>query len=254
MSNKNVSREAARKQAERIAAKQSSGGNRARNILIAVIAVVILALVGVGYMLVQESQKTVLSGFEGNSPATANLRGGIPFGGPEATAGVENDGAPTIGVYADFHCPACAAFDEANADELRNLAETGAATVIYHPVNFLDSSGDNTGYSTRAANAFVEVAEQAPEDALDFMEALFANQPGGEGYADEQIGEIAASVGVSDAVISSFSEGTYTEWVDSAREQAQRDGLRGTPSVAFDGEIEEFDWTVPGALTERVGG
>lgn len=252
MSKNTSAREAARREAERVAAKQSASDNRTRNILIAVIAVVVLALIGVGYMLVKESQKTVLSDFDGNVPAAADLHGGIPFGGPEATAGVENEGAPTLGVYADFQCPACAAFDEMNAQDIREMAQSGEATVVYHPVNILDNSGNSSGYSTRAANAFVEVVENAPDKALGFMEALFANQPGAEGLTDEQIGEIAAAAGVSDDVIAKFSDGRYTEWVDAARTQASRDGMRATPSVAFDGTIEEFDWTVPGALRERV--
>lgn len=254
MSKSQNSREAARKQAERIAAKQASSDNRTRNILITVIVVVILALVGVGYMLVKESQKTLLSDFEGVAPASADLHGGIPFGGPNAAAGVENDGAPKLGVYADFLCPHCATFDQINAEDIRALAENGDATIVYHPVNILDRSSDLSGYSTRSANAFVEVVENSPELALDFMEALFANQPGAEGYTDEQIGEIAQSVGVSADVVAKFSDGTYVEWVDVAKSQAQRDGMRGTPAVAFDGKIEDFDWGVPGALRERMAG
>lgn len=247
-------RESARKQAERIAAKQAASDNRTRNILIVVIAVVVLALVGVGYMLVKESQKTILTDFAGAAPTSATLHGGIPFGGPDAVAGVENEGAPTVGIYADFLCPACAAFEQVNAADVREMAENGTATILYHPVNILDRSGDLTGYSTRAANAFVEVAENSPEHALAFMEELFANQPGAEGYTDEELGEIAASVGVSEDVTATFAEGTYIEWVDAARQQAQRDGMRGTPSVAINGKMEEVEWSVPGALVERVGG
>jgi len=245
-------REAARREAERIAAKQAASDNRTRNILIGVIVVVILALVGVGYMLVKESQRTLLSEFEGPAPASSDLHGGIPFGGEGAVAGVENEGAPKVDIYADFHCPACKGFDEVNAEDIRDLASSGEANSVYHPVNILDRSGDLTGYSTRAANAFVEVVEHQPELALTFMEELFALQPGPEGYTDEQIAEIAVSVGVSEEVAAGFSEGTYAEWVQVAREQAARDGMRATPSVAFDGEIEDFDWRVPGALAERA--
>src|SRR5699024_11722808 len=95
MSKKNNNRrETARKEAERIAAKQAASDNRTRNILIGVIAVVVLALVGVGYMLVTESQKTVLSDFDGATPASADLHGGIPFGGSDATAGGRERGRP----------------------------------------------------------------------------------------------------------------------------------------------------------------
>src|SRR5690625_111206 len=106
MSKKKTQRESARQAAEKFAAQQAAKDNRTRNILIGVIAVVILALVGVGYMLVKESQKTLLSVFDGKAPAVATADGGIPFGGSPVTAGQTNEGAPELAVYLDFACPA----------------------------------------------------------------------------------------------------------------------------------------------------
>lgn len=252
MSNKVNAREAARKEAERIA-KQSAKDNRTRNILIAVIAVVVIAIAGVAFALVKESQKTALSEFEGETPAVADLRGGIPFGGSDAAAGETNGDSPTVDVYADFHCPACASFDQVNAEELRTLITSGDATVVYHPVNILDNSGNGTGYSTVAANAFIEVAEGQPDLALEFMETLFAMQPDGPGYDVAEIASIAQEVGVSDDVTAKFEDARFTEWIEAARQQAGRDGMTATPTIAFDGTIEEFDWTVPGAISERIG-
>ncbi len=253
MSKKMSAREAARIEAERLA-KQSAGGNRTRNILIGLIVVAILAIVGVGYMLVKESQKTLLTDFDGETPAVALDNGGITFGGPDALPGVVNEGAPKADIYADFQCPACAGFDQVHAADIRAMITEGTANITYHPVNILDRTPDATGYATRAANAFLEVVENEPAKALDFMEALFTNQPGGEGLTNEQIGEVAASVGVGAETIAKFSEGTYTEWINAARAQASRDGMTHTPSVAFDGKFRDFDWSVPGSLREEING
>lgn len=255
MSKKKNQRESARQAAEKFAAQNSAKDNRTRNILIGVIGVVILALVGVGFMLVKESQKTLLSVFEGEAPAVATESGGIPFGGSPVTAGKTNEGAPEVAVYLDFACPACGDFELINAEDLRTMVEDGEATLVYHPVNILDRTPDATGYSTRAANAMVEVAENAPDRVFDFVAILFENQPGGEGYTDEQIGEFAAAAGVPDEVIAKFSDGRYMDWVQQAREQASRDGMTGTPSLRVNGTIvphTELNWAEPGAVREFV--
>lgn len=255
MSKKKNQREAARAQAERFAAQQSAKDNRTRNILIAVIAAVILALVGVGFMLVKESQKTLLSVFDGEIPTVSDESGGIPFGGDDVTAGVVNDGAPELAVYLDFSCPACGDFELVNGEDLRSMAEAGEATVVYHPVNILDRSPDHTGYSTRAAAALAEISESSPEHAFDFVALLFENQVGGEGHSDEQIAEFARAVGVPDDVIAKLSEGRYMEWVQQARLQASRDGMTGTPTIGLDGDLIDYDdlnWAVPGAVREYV--
>lgn len=255
MSKKKTQRESARQAAEKFAAQQAAKDNRTRNILIGVIAVVILALVGVGYMLVKESQKTLLSVFDGKAPAVATADGGIPFGGSPVTAGQTNEGAPELAVYLDFACPACGDFEMINAEDLRTMVEEGEATLIYHPVNILDHTADATGYSTRAANAMVEVAENAPEAVFDFVAILFEHQPGADGYSDEQIGELAAAAGVPEDVIANFSKGRYMEWVQQARQQASRDGMTGTPTVRVNGTIvphTELNWAEPGAVREFV--
>lgn len=184
MSNKNDRREAARKQAERLT-KQSSADNRTRNILIAIVAAVVVLLVVAGVMIFQASQKTLLSDFEGATPEVTDSNGGVSFG-EGGEAGSSNSG-PEVQVYVDFMCPVCGSFEEVNGDDLRELAENGTATVVYHPVNFLDRLSQGTEFSSRAASAFVTVADEAPEAALDFMSAMFDQQPeeNSSGLTDE---------------------------------------------------------------------
>lgn len=249
-------REAARKEAEKIAAKQSAADNRTRNILIAAIGVVVILLGFVAWMLVKESQKTLLSEFEGVAPAAGDLNGGISFGGPNAVAGETNPGATDLAVYADYLCSFCGLFEQANGPDIRAMVESGDATLIYHPVNLLDRTGE-TGYSTITANAFVEVVENAPELALDFSDALFANQPaeGSQLPTLDDIKALAESVGVSADVTAKFDAGTYIDWVNVAWNQARRDGVTGTPSVAVNGTMlqqGEVDFYTPGNLKAFV--
>src|SRR5690625_302994 len=243
-------RENARREAERMSAKGSS--NTFRNVLILVIAAIIVLLGATVFFIIKETQKTYLTEFDGTAPAVANDQGGIPFGGPDAVAGEENEGTTEIGVYADFLCPACASFDQLHAQDMRDMIESGEATIVYYPVNILDNSGNNTGYSTRAANAFVEVVENQPDKALEFMEVLFMNQPENGDAPDEQIEVIATEVGVDDDVIAQFTDATYADWVATVREQATRDGMTGTPSVSVDRKIQTVEWQNPGALRELV--
>lgn len=247
-------REDARKQAEKIAGKQASADNRTRNILMVIIAAVVALLIVAGVVIYQASQKTLLSDFEGTAPASADEHGGFPFG--EGELGGTSDG-PTVQVYVDFMCPACGAFEEVNGEDLTDLMNDGTATVVYHPLNFLDRFSQGTAYSTRSANAFVTVAEEDPEHALDFMVALFDNQPDENttGLTDEEIADIAVDAGVSQDVADSFADLTYGEWVDVASQQASRDGVGGTPTVIIDGtplDTQKYNWTQPGVLRDRI--
>src|SRR5690625_1486616 len=126
-------RETARREAERMASNKS--GNTFRNVLIAVIAAIVVLLGVTVFFIIKESQATYLSKFEGPAPAAANERGGIPFGGENVVAGEENEGVPEIGVYADFLCPSCARFDELHSQDMRDLVESGEATIVYNPGN-----------------------------------------------------------------------------------------------------------------------
>lgn len=245
-------REAARREAERLAKKQAATERRNRMIIIAV-SVVVVALVAVaGVLIYQQSQRTLLSDFEGERPVASTETGGIPFGAG-AVAGTTNEGAPEVNVYLDFNCVHCATFEGVNSGDVRSLLENDGATVYMHPLNFLGANP--TDYSTRAANAFSIVASDAPETAYDFMQGLFANRPEtGEGLDDTQIAEIAVEAGVPEDVASTLTDPTYVEWVAVASDQARADGVSGTPTTFIDGETWQGDWTVAGQLYSDITG
>ena len=119
---------------------------------------------------------------------------------------------------------------------------------------FLDDSSSGTKYSTRAANAFVTLANQNPATALTFSQLLFANQPseGSAGLSDAKIGELATQAGASAEVVASFANPTYQPWVAKITQQAWDSGITGTPTVKINGEVFKGDLYNAGPLTEAI--
>jgi protein-disulfide isomerase len=164
------------------------------------------------------------------------------------------DAPVDLTVYYDYMCPACGAFEAANGAELDRLLEEGTVQVELRPISFLDETSQGTRYSTRAANAFATVADQAPDQAWAFHQALYADQPeeGTTGLSDAQIADVAREAGVPDDVVEQLTEMRHEGWVAEVTEQAFDSGVTGTPTVLLDGEPFEGDLYQPGPLTEAV--
>lgn len=241
-------REAARLEAERLR-NRAKGAERKQRLIISVIAVVVVALIAAaGIIIWQQSQRTLLDDFEGEVPAGSNERGGIPVSAQGV--GVTDEDAVEVRVYLDFSCPHCATFEATNGQDIDELVDDGTITAILHPVSYLQNE-----YSVRAGSALAAVADRSPEHLLDFNEAVFASlEPGAP---DEQIVEVALSVGVPEDVAATITDGTFAEWVEVASDQARRDGANATPTIFVDGteldtEAEGQNWLNPGELAEFI--
>ncbi|MFV0253348.1 MAG: DsbA family protein [Beutenbergiaceae bacterium] len=248
-------REAARKAAQALAAKQAATDRRNRLIIIGASVLVVLLVIAAGVIIFRASQKTLLSDFDGTRPEASTATGGITFGA-DMVAGTVNEGATELDVYLDFMCPGCGQFDQLNRDDIAAMVSDGTVTLNVHPLEFLNRFSMGTEYSSRSANAFATVANDSPEHAIVFMEALFDNQPAEntEGLSDEQMVELAIEVGVPQEVADSFTEGTFRDWVAVASEQSTVDGVTGTPTVFIDGSKWAGNWGEPGALLAAVQG
>ena len=81
-------------------------------------------------------------------------------------------------IYEDFMCPVCGDLEAATRAWLPRYAAQGKVRVIYRPVAFLNRMSNGTEYSTRAANAYAVVLDEAgPEAAATFHDLLFDHQP-----------------------------------------------------------------------------
>ena len=145
-------------------------------------------------------------------PATADDGGGIPISADGIGKTAAN--GTVLQVFFDLQCPYCAQFDKANSADLDALSKEPGITVVYQPLSFLDGSSQGTRYSSRAANALMTVADKDSAHFTAFLTALYADQPAENtrGLTDDKIASIATSVGVPQAVVSTFTStvsGTY---------------------------------------------
>lgn len=150
-------------------------------------------------------------------------------------------GAPVVELYTDFQCPACESFTEAYLPTLRDAADDGKITLVFHQFAFLDRASENE-YSSRSANAATCVYSEGGSAAyLDFYEALFADQPaeGTAGPGDDDLIELAESIGVT-GIDACVSEGAYADYVKDAAQAAQDADVAGTPTVIIDGEVADL--------------
>src|SRR5699024_3771621 len=140
-------------------------------------------------------------------------------------------------IYADANCVHCASFEAENSEVINELAADGHS-VEYRLVSFLDNPGTDN-YSSRSANAATCVAEESPENTLDFISAVCAsyNTHQGAGLANDELESVASDVGVD--ISDCMSDNTYRPFVDYTTAKAMEAGIAGTPSVWVGGEYYE---------------
>ncbi|WP_104134120.1 DUF4190 domain-containing protein [Cryobacterium sp. Y62] len=151
-------------------------------------------------------------------------------------------GAVIIDEYIDPMCPFCAQFEQTNGALLLDGVERDFITLRLHSLTFLDSKSQGTNYSSRASAALTCQATLNPEQALDFLSALFANQPLEDttGLSDaELIDLVPGAVSIADCV----QNGEYQAWsrqnteaaLAGPIEGAEIEAVSGTPTVLVDG-------------------
>jgi protein-disulfide isomerase len=192
-------------------------------------------------------------------PGSAGVAAGAlvaPVGASDAGAVVVGDpnAKVTVSIYADFMCPYCGQFERANGDDLTAAVDSGKAKLEIHPMAFLDPQSSGAKYSTRAANAFVTVANADPALAWKFDRLLYVNQPeeGSSGLTDAQLVDYAKQAGVPDSVTATFSKQTYVPWVQKITDQAFDSGITGTPTVKINGQVFSGDVYSAGPLAAAI--
>src|SRR6266699_88265 len=111
----------------------------------------------------------------------------VPAGAtPEGDGIVIGLGPVRVDAFIDFLCPFCRRFELSSAPALAALVADGLASLVYHPMNFLDEAS-TTNYSTRAAAASGCAADQGR--FLEYAHVLLVNQPpeGGPGLSDAEL-------------------------------------------------------------------
>jgi len=173
----------------------------------------------------------------------------LPQGVTEEAGGVTADPAGadapvTMDIYLDFLCPHCATFEQSNGQAVQEIAASGQANVVYHPVTF---TGQNV--SARATNAWGCAIDQ--DMGQEFMQAAFANQ---QQWNANSLKELGASLDGLDtgAYNSCVDDSPYEGWATATNTAAQEAGIDGTPTVLVNGEELGPDSWTPEGLQQAV--
>ena len=170
-------------------------------------------------------------------------------------------GETVVDLYIDPMCPYCGQFEVVNGATLAALVDDGSISLRVHSLTFLDSASQGSEYSTRASNALTCEAATNPDSTLDYMAALFANQPaeGTSGLTDDEL--VALSSG-EESIADCVNSGRYAEWSQGNTDAAvtgpilgaEIDSIEGTPTILVDGRQYTGAINDPQALTEAIRG
>jgi protein-disulfide isomerase len=166
--------------------------------------------------------------------------GRLPAGATAEGDGVVIGHGPVrVDIFVDFLCPFCRQFELASGPALAKLVDDGQASLVYHPMNFLDGAS-TTRYSTRAAASSGCAADQGL--FLEYAHALFVNQPpeGSAGLTDAELTAIGQSAGLaSEAFSRCVLDSPYLDWPAYVTERATELGVESTPTVLVAGTAVE---------------
>ena len=170
-------------------------------------------------------------------------------------------GSTVVDLYIDPMCPFCGQFDIANGDTLAALVDDGSITLRLHALTFLDHTSQGTEYSTRASAALTCEAAINPESTLDYLAALFANQPaeGTTGLSDDEL--VALSDGGS-SIAECVTGEQYHTWSQQNSDAAlsgpipgaEIASIQGTPTVLINGSQYDGPIDDPQALAAAILG
>jgi len=198
----------------------------------AVAALIVIVAVGVVIQLTRDKA-------DPNAPRPK----GVTEVGGGVTVGSAGTGAPVIDIYEDFQCPICKEFEAETGPLLAELATSGQARLVYHPMSFLGEESD------RAANASGCAADEGR--FKEFHDTLFANQPDGENtgaWTDDALIALGQKAGVTgEGFAQCVRDGRYDEWTQQVDQESSERGVTGTPTVFIDGaELPRDSYTPAG--------
>ena len=129
------------------AAAPSSRGGANKIVVATVVAVLAIAAIVIGVIVADQGKKADLAAGGSALPKDAAAMGAGLVANPSAPAS-----APTLDLWVDFQCPACAAFEKAFGDQLVGMTKANDVKLVVHVLSFLDKTCGNDS-SNRAANA-----------------------------------------------------------------------------------------------------
>lgn len=201
-------------------ATSSSGGDKfTRNLVIAMVALVVVVGAGFSYFGSKGSTSAAI-------PSSVSKEDGY---GIVFNADVPN--VPTIDIYEDFQCPVCARFAGIQGVTIEKAIEEKKAKVVFHVLSFLGTE------SILAANAAACAADE--DKFLAFHKAFYTNQPTENAGAINAtfLKSLGAAVGIDSAEFATCVDtGGYSDWVRNVAEAGAKANVNSTPTIFVNGK------------------
>jgi protein-disulfide isomerase len=226
------------------AAAEAEQRKRDRRIQIiggSVIAVLVLGIIGVGVWGSRQGSDGSASVADAAVPTGGNgADGDNPWSMPINTAA----GKPTLAIWEDFQCPACASFEAQYGASIDKIAADGIANVVYRPTTFIQTNfpkSPNPLSSTRAASAYGCAVDAGKVEGQKFKETVFANQPAseGDGWTNEQLIQFGEDAGIAGDKLTTFetcvNDVKYKDWANNSYLTFLSDNVPGTPALFLNG-------------------
>lgn len=162
---------------------------------------------------------------------------GVPYG--IGWASERSDTLPTLEIWEDFQCPACAQVEAVAGDQIKALADDGLVKLLFRPAIFLDRNPASLNSSARATSAWGCAIDAGK--AGEYHSGVFAIQPAqeGDGFTDQQLKDLGADVGIQGEDLTAFQtcvdQGTYLGWAANSQQEFERSGAGGTPTGFLNG-------------------
>lgn len=150
----------------------------------------------------------------------------------------------TVTLYEDFHCPHCADFEAEFGPTLTTAQEQGRVQLELYPMAFIDQG------SSAAANAMACAAGAG--FGPGYYLGLFANHT--LRWNDGQLLDLADQVGgaATPAFRTCVTGKAKASWVESINAAADRNGVRGTPTMFLDGRSVDILSLTPETLDRMI--
>ncbi len=161
--------------------------------------------------------------------------------------------------YSDYGCGVCAAFDTQGFKDqfLRSHVATGDVKLVVKPVYFTD--GDTEGDSFNYGVAHYAVWEDSPENWPQWHSQVMLNQEGRSGWGSpDNVESLTEPIdGIDAGEVASAVESTeYGDTVRSTTQEAQSEGVTGTPGFVVGDETltglpEDWSDQIASAIEEE---
>lgn len=235
----------------KIEAAAPRGGGPNRVVVATVVVVLVLAAVVTAVILGSQSRNNAASSGGSALPKGVTAMGAGILVNPGAPSTV-----PTMDLYEDFQCPVCGRFEQLYGTQVTQLAAQNRVRLVVHMLSFLDDKLRNDS-SNRAANAAACAADAGR--FFPYHAAVFAGQPAqeGAGYTDAQLAGFARTAGITGSALQTwqacYSAKTHNQYVASVQNQADKDGVNGTPTIRLNGkDVPLSTLTGPQSLDDAV--